>query len=207
MPARLAPELRRLYRILRQHPAGLSEYALLQHLRGAGPLQGLEEVELFRIHFLLFHHLHRLRQELERQRLGTVEIHCLNIRLQPIYGHHPNPDQLPLAPDPVAAYYLDAEHLATTGEQVYALLQWFWKRYRVHDRREAALAELELGPAATAGEVSRRFHRLARRHHPDQGGDPERFRRLVEAVEVLRVAVALPPGSAGRAPCATPRAL
>lgn len=207
MPARLAPELRRLYRILRQHPAGLSEYALLRHLRGAGPLQGLEEVELFRIHFLLFHHLHRLRQELERQRLGTVEVHCLGIRLQPIYGHHPNPDRLPLAPDPMARYYLDAGHLATTREQVHDLLQWFWKRYRVHGRREAALAELELCPAATSGEVDRRFRRLALRHHPDHGGELERFRRLVEAVEVLRVSVAPPSGSAAGAPCEKPRVL
>jgi len=188
MPARLAPELRRLYRTLREHPAGLREYDLLARLRGEGPLQGLDELEMFRVHFLLFHHLHRLRRELERQRRGSLEIHCLRIRLQPLAGHHPNPDRLPLAPDPVAAYYLDPGHLNTTDhEDVRQLLRWFWRRYRVHGRREEALAELGLGVTATPDEVRRRFRQLARTHHPDRGGDGERFHRLVEAVEVLRL--------------------
>jgi hypothetical protein len=188
VPHRLERELQRLYAILRRHPAGLREYDLLEQLRGSSPLRGLDGLETFRVHFLLFHHLHRLRRELERQRRGSLEIHCLRIRLRPLFGHQPNPHRLPLAPDPVAAYYLDPRHLHTTDrEEVRQLLRWFWRRYRVHGRRDEALAELELGPAATPDEVRRRFHTLARTHHPDRGGDPERFLRLVEAVEVLRL--------------------
>ncbi|MDF1555338.1 MAG: DNA-J related domain-containing protein [Deferrisomatales bacterium] len=195
MPSGLAPELRRLYLTLREHPSGMREYDLLERLRGAGPLRGLDALEMFRVHFLLFHHLHRLRRELERQRRGSLEIHCLRIRLQPLAGHHPNPDRLPLAPDPVAEYYLDSGHLVTTGrEDVQALLRWFWRRYRVHGRREEALAELELGPGATPAEVRRRFRQLARAHHPDRGGNAERFHRLVEAAEVLRLHQNPPPG-------------
>lgn len=42
-------------------------------------------------------------------------------------------------------------------------------------------AVLGLGPTANADDVKRAFRGLAREHHPDHGGDPDRFRRLVEA--------------------------
>lgn len=188
LPFRLSSDLQRLYAILRQYPDGLREYDLLAHLRGSAPLRGLDELEMFRVHFLLFHHLYRLRRELEQQYQGSLEIHCLRICLQPLAGAQPNPENLPLAPDPVAEYYLNDSNLAgTSKDDVRRLLRWFWKRFRVHGRREAALAELDLGPKASADEVRRRYRRLVRAHHPDLGGDPERFRRLLEAVEVLRL--------------------
>ncbi len=34
--------------------------------------------------------------------------------------------------------------------------------------------------------IERRFRVLVRRHHPDAGGDPEEFRKIEWAVEVLR---------------------
>ncbi|HLE46158.1 MAG TPA: hypothetical protein VI915_04135, partial [Thermoplasmata archaeon] len=35
-------------------------------------------------------------------------------------------------------------------------------------------------------EIEARFRALAKRHHPDAGGDPDEFRRVQWAVEVLR---------------------
>ena len=35
-------------------------------------------------------------------------------------------------------------------------------------------------------DVERRYRGLVKRHHPDAGGDPEEFRRIQWAVEVLR---------------------
>jgi len=35
-------------------------------------------------------------------------------------------------------------------------------------------------------EVERRYRALAKHHHPDAGGDPEAFRRIQWAVEILR---------------------
>ncbi|WP_025323846.1 DNA-J related domain-containing protein [Deferrisoma camini] len=183
----LDPELRRLYAVLRRHPAGLREYELLERLRGDGPLRGLGELELFRVHFLLFHHLYRLRQALERNGRGSLEIHVLRIRLLPLQGPAPNPRRLPAAPDPLAAYYLDLGHLVRTrADDVREMLRWFWRRFRIHMRREDALRVLGLGPGASGGEIRRRFRLLARQHHPDLGGDPERFREVVAAMEVLR---------------------
>ncbi len=44
---------------------------------------------------------------------------------------------------------------------------------------------LGVGPDSTPTQVRAAFRRLARRHHPDRGGDPERFRAGVEAYRRL----------------------
>jgi hypothetical protein len=51
--------------------------------------------------------------------------------------------------------------------------------------REQALRLLELPPSAPRPAVKRAYRRLARRHHPDVGGDPELFHRLHQAAELL----------------------
>ena len=51
--------------------------------------------------------------------------------------------------------------------------------------REQALRLLELPPSAPRPAVKRAYRRLARRHHPDVGGDPETFHRLHQAAELL----------------------
>ncbi len=185
----LDPELLRLYSVLRERPEGVREYELLTALRGDAPVRGLDPLELFRVHFLLFHHLYRLRASLETAGLGSLEIHCLRIRTLPLQGPAPNPENLPRAPDPLAEYYLDLENLSrTTREDVEEMLRWFWRRYRAQGHEQEALEVLGLSSGATAGEVRRRYRTLVLRHHPDRGGDPETFRQVVEAMEVLRLA-------------------
>ena len=55
---------------------------------------------------------------------------------------------------------------------------------------------LEVSPGASAREVTEAFRRFALRHHPDRGGDPERFRMGAEAYR--RLLSSAPP--AGGAP-------
>ena len=191
---RLDPDLHRLYALLRDHPDGLREYEILERLRGDGPLRGLDPLELFRVHFLLFHHLYRLRRWMEASGRGSLEIHCLRVRIVPLQGPPPNPGDLPAARDPLASYYLDLENLARTSrDDVREMIRWFWRTFRVHGRRDEALAVLGLGPGATRGQVRRRYRELVRAHHPDRGGDPDRFREVAEAMAVLR-ALDGPPG-------------
>jgi len=38
---------------------------------------------------------------------------------------------------------------------------------------------------ASASEIRRAYHRLARTHHPDRGGDPEAFKRIADAYDTL----------------------
>jgi len=46
-------------------------------------------------------------------------------------------------------------------------------------------AVLGVGPDATPEEVKRAYRRLAREHHPDAGGDEERFKEVARAYDVL----------------------
>ncbi len=53
---------------------------------------------------------------------------------------------------------------------------------------EVVTARRTLGVPPTAGiqDIERAFRAAARSSHPDQGGDPAAFQRLVEARETLR---------------------
>lgn len=44
---------------------------------------------------------------------------------------------------------------------------------------------LHLQPGASIEEVKKQYRKLARSYHPDKGGDPEQFRNVTRAYEVL----------------------
>ncbi|CAK0894093.1 unnamed protein product, partial [Prorocentrum cordatum] len=46
-------------------------------------------------------------------------------------------------------------------------------------------ALLGVEPSASSGEIKKAYHRMAMRHHPDKGGDPETFKDIQQAFEVL----------------------
>lgn len=62
---------------------------------------------------------------------------------------------------------------------------------------ETARSLLRVPASATPADVERCFRRLARELHPDQGGDAESFRVLLQAREILQ---APRPDAAGRRP-------
>ncbi|MBW3547464.1 MAG: J domain-containing protein [Actinobacteria bacterium] len=62
-------------------------------------------------------------------------------------------------------------------------------------RPDTARWLLDLPSTASSRDVERSFRRLARKLHPDQGGDTESFRQLLLARAVLRGGI---PGTAGR---------
>jgi DnaJ-domain-containing protein 1 len=51
--------------------------------------------------------------------------------------------------------------------------------------RQQALAVLGLPPNATRQQVKRRYRSLAKRYHPDRGGDQQQMRRIIAAYELL----------------------
>lgn len=53
------------------------------------------------------------------------------------------------------------------------------------DERVAALRLLGLPPESSDDQVESAFRKAARRHHPDVGGDPARFRAIVDARNLL----------------------
>lgn len=57
---------------------------------------------------------------------------------------------------------------------------------------------LGVGPGASPREVRAAFRRFAAAHHPDRGGDPDRFRAGVDAYRSLTGATTVPaPPTAG----------
>lgn len=177
-----------LLRVLRTHPAGLSEFELIKALEADGE-PGFEagclrdNLSLFQTHFLLFHTLYRLNDQLWEQGEGRLEINALHIQWLPLREG----DQQQLAEhDPLRDYYLDLDNLKKADVQsVEELLQGFWKRFISNDERREALDTLELQDPVDWTEIKAQHRRLVMEHHPDRGGDEERLREINAAMEIL----------------------
>lgn len=177
-----------LRRLLALQPQGWSEYELLGQL-DAEPDNGFAKgdlstgLNLFQTHFLLFHALYRLRDELLLERVGQLEISALSIRILPLSERC---GQDLAEHDPLRDYYLDLSNLDETDESaVETLLGQFWQRYLLHERRAEYLAVLQLSEAADAAQIREQYRRLAMQHHPDRGGDTEMLQRINAAYAAL----------------------
>jgi len=166
-----------------------SEYDLLRWLQQ--PQQGLfsptalqETQSMFQAHFLLMHCLYSLRQQWANERSALLDISALQIQKHPWPAH--SQQQQPDQHDPLAAYYLDLQHLQTSDDDIEQLLRNFWQRLLQPADEAADLATLELQPPTDAGEIRLQYRKLAMRHHPDRGGQPERFRDIQSAYQRLR---------------------
>ncbi len=51
--------------------------------------------------------------------------------------------------------------------------------------RQQALSVLGLPPNATRQQIKRRYRALAKKHHPDRGGDQQQMQRIIAAYELL----------------------
>lgn len=177
-----------LLAIFHTHPDGLSEHQLIRNLakdnHEFGPDVFTDELSLFQCHFILYHHLYRLRDKLWNEKQGDLIIHCLKIVL------HPYPidaDPLPTTHDPLRAYYLDLTHLEKTGKKdILEMLDTFWLRFARNDRRAEALAALGLADPVESREIKRRYRELAMEHHPDRGGEMKKLQTINAAMELLK---------------------
>lgn len=52
-------------------------------------------------------------------------------------------------------------------------------------QRQQALSVLGLPPNATPDQIKRRYRALAKRYHPDRGGDQRQMQRIIAAYEFL----------------------
>ena len=179
-----------LQEILQHHPDGIGEYELLAALEGqrqigAGGGVYASDLTLFQCHFLLFHCLYRLRDELLNDGENDLEIHCLNIRLVPLAGGDAT---LPARHDPLRDYYLDLANLkGATAAEVDSLLKQFWQRFVTADAERQALAILGLAGPVTHDEIKAQYRRLVMEHHPARGGNTERLQQINRAMRQLKL--------------------
>ncbi len=52
-------------------------------------------------------------------------------------------------------------------------------------QRQQALAVLDLPPTSTPQQIKRRYRALAKRYHPDRGGDQRQMQKIIAAYEFL----------------------
>lgn len=172
--------------IVKSHQSGISEYDLIRKLQASDHLPDCsfhDYLPLFRLHFVVYHTLYRLRNRLWKEEKGHLEISALNIALRPY-----KPGKSSLAePDPLSEYYLNLDNLENTKESdVITLLSHFWDKFHAGERRQLALTVMELEEPVDFPTIKRQYRRLAKRHHPDHGGDKRRLQQVNEAMEILK---------------------
>ncbi|SDF06627.1 DNA-J related domain-containing protein [Phytopseudomonas seleniipraecipitans] len=178
-----------LLELLEAAPEGLSEYELLLRLsrwQGADERLPTDPLELFRTHFLLFHTLYTLRDQLHGQGSALLQISPLCIRLLP----YQEGERALSENDPLRDYYLDLTQLRDTGaEDVHKLLGNFWMRLQGGEEKQLALAALELDPQGgelDLATIRQRYRQLVSVHHPDRGGSTQHLQRINHAMETLQ---------------------
>lgn len=175
-------------------PRGIDEFSLLKILATQFPdtLFGVpgalrEPLLLFQTHFLLFHALYRLSDQLADQQL-KLQIHALSIRLLPRdRAEDPGADLAEL--DPLRSYYLDWEQwLTTQGEDVERLLKGFRQgNFAVSEEEvRSALLSFDLVEPVDARRIKQRYRELMSLHHPDKGGSTERVQEVHHALLILQ---------------------
>ena len=180
-----------LYALLREAPAGISEYALIRQLKAEHcshipNLPLTDKLVLFRTHFLVFNALYQLRDRLLATRTQHLQISALCIQLLP----YSSGTAALCEQDPLRSYYLDMSQLGDTSERdVEHLLQSFWTRMQGGDEKRAALELYELHDHPNALQLStikHRYRQLVSIHHPDRGGSTSRLQSINTAMEILQ---------------------
>ncbi|MAY15032.1 DNA-J related domain-containing protein [Thalassolituus sp. UBA2009] len=143
-----------------------------------------DSLTMFRSHFILMHCLYRLQQQWAAEQTALLEISALRICRSPWPDNAHNRGLTEHSP--LAQYYLDLSQLNTAQEEVDDLLRSFWQKMLQPEQEDQDIAELELSKPVTGAEIRLQYRRLAMQHHPDRGGDENRFRTIQAAFQRLK---------------------
>ncbi len=143
-----------------------------------------DSLTMFRNHFILMHCLYRLQQQWAAEQTALLEISALRICRSPWPDNAHNRGLTEHSP--LAQYYLDLSQLNTAQEEVDDLLRSFWQKMLQPEQEDQDIAELELSKPVTGAEIRLQYRRLAMQHHPDRGGDENRFRTIQAAFQRLK---------------------
>ncbi|MFW5825053.1 MAG: DNA-J related domain-containing protein, partial [Marinobacter sp.] len=153
-----------------------------------GTVDYSDPAALYPVHFLLFHVLYRLREELAgRGETLTISPLAISLGTSDVVAGPGVPGQT----DPLRTFYLDLDQYQMPEADIHRMVDDFWAG-RVHQRpgRDSAeRAAAVLGFDAVPGDfalVRHRFRRAVMRAHPDRGGDTGQVQQLNEAFTILR---------------------
>ncbi|MFQ2198740.1 DNA-J related domain-containing protein [Aeromonas hydrophila] len=183
------PLLAPLLTLLRQASGSDKVHELLAELRrqeAIPPLPGDEQLQLFRLNFLIMNALYQLQAELHGEGWWLV-ISTLDIRLEPLATREGG--SALARGEALRSYYLDWQVFwQTDREEVETQLGSFWRACERDEHRAEALTLFALPTGAQPDAIRRRWRELALQHHPDRGGDADTFIRLRWAWEHLKSA-------------------
>ncbi|MDH5325700.1 MAG: DnaJ domain-containing protein [Gammaproteobacteria bacterium] len=173
--------------VIERHPDGLSEYEFMKFLKTNYNTAQIENAfdnnhSLFKAHFILFHVLYKLRNDLWLEKKGHLDISPLKIQLLPYVEQESGLTEF----DELAAYYLDISHLKnTSATEVEQMLSTFYEHLSGWGKRKWALEQLGLEDPVDNATIRITYKRLVMKFHPDRGGDKETVQLINEAVKVL----------------------
>ncbi|MFT2098485.1 DNA-J related domain-containing protein [Marinomonas sp. 2405UD66-6] len=180
--------------ILKKSPNGISEFDILKALKDLLPafsqLADDSNLQLFRQHFLIMNALYQLQTSLWQEENLVLDITATRITLfsasqVKLSGSTHLSDSVDAK---LAAYYLDwDEYEKTDADGVSRLLNSFFKGISLTGSdRNSALKILEIDAEnPTKADIKQQYRKLAQQHHPDRGGDQDRFIDLRQAYEYL----------------------
>ena len=180
-----------LLNIIKNYPEGIKEYDLLTLIQEKKPKNGLtyvDNLDLFKRHFLLFHTLYQLDEQLRTDHNGQLVINALNIQWLPKTSVIDSFSAFNLDKnDSVRAFYLDLKNLEdTSSEDVENLLTSFWLKMEDDSEKVNALTLFELNEPCDLPIIKKRYRQLLTMHHPDKGGSIETTQALNKAMEILK---------------------
>lgn len=180
-------------RLLRENPEGLSELHLIKALQRPpweliGTVNYAEADKLYPVHFLIFHVLYRLRDQLA----GTsaiLDISPLLIKLSHsdvVSGSGPVSTN-----DELRTFYLDLSRYQMPEDAIAQMMDDFWSGRFGHqpEKEETHDAAAALGfrdMPSSFSEVKQRFRRAVMQAHPDRGGETEAIQSLNNAFSILK---------------------
>ena len=178
---------------LRSAPAGMNELSLIKALQKPpwellGNVVFSEPEKLYPVHFLLFHVLYRLRDQLSEAG-ESLQISPLSIRIeaQTVVSGEGVPDSV----DTLRHFYLDLSQYRLPEEAIQQMMNDFWagapgQAPAQSETREAAEALGFNAVPADFPTVKKRFRRAVMHAHPDRGGKTETIQHLNQAFAVLK---------------------
>jgi DnaJ-domain-containing protein 1 len=177
-------------KLLTEADAAITEHQLMKTLeqdnKHFSELAESQNLALFQKHFLIMNALYQLQQRLLDEKVYlhisplAIYMQSANIESVQLLAEFNNDEHL-------RCYYTDWQNFQQASEsQVNKLLDQFWQRYSLQEKKLDAYQVLALPVSAPWCEVQKNYRKLAARHHPDRGGDAVRFIAIRQAYEILR---------------------
>ena len=145
------------------------------------------DLQLFQQHFVLYHLLYRLQQDLLQLRQGFLRIDLAKVQFLPMS------DAPQLSNDASRRdYYSNWQHFYAMTEQILdqqlnAFWQFVGQQHSAGDHVSSsdALSLLQLSPDFSLLQLKKAYRAKALQLHPDRGGDQQQFILLRQAYQQL----------------------